>query len=78
MSVFTQEEHDALLKAIGQGVLRVKYADKEIEYKSNKDMLEALRMIRADLGIDQGGRAEGYYDKGLNSCGDQQQDSRFF
>lgn len=76
MAIFTQEDHDALLKAIGQGAKRVKYADKEVEYKSNSEMLEALRIIKADLGLDRGGRANGVFDKGLRGC--DETDSEYF
>jgi len=44
---FTQTQLDALDAALAEGVRRVKYQDKEVEYRSLRDML-ALREIMAD------------------------------
>ena len=41
---FTQEKLDALENAIAEGVLKVKYQDKEVQYRSLDEMLR-LREI---------------------------------
>lgn len=51
MASFTQEQLDALNAAIVQGALRVKYNDKEVEYRSLDDMLRLKGIMEADLGI---------------------------
>jgi len=49
---FTQADLDALEKAIYQGVLQVKYTDKEIRYRSLDDMIKARDLLRHKLGLD--------------------------
>lgn len=46
---FTLEQLAALEAAIAQGAKRVKYADKEVEYPSLKDMLMLRDQMRAEL-----------------------------
>jgi hypothetical protein len=41
----TQDDLDALEKAIASGTLRVKYADKEVQYQSTTEMLKARAML---------------------------------
>jgi hypothetical protein len=48
---FTQDDLDVLNASIAQGALKVKYADKEVEYRSLKDMLELRRLMAAELGL---------------------------
>lgn len=48
---FTIERLEALEAAIAEGVTRVKYTDKEIEYRSLDDMLKARDLIRGKLGL---------------------------
>jgi hypothetical protein len=48
---FTLEQLEALEAAIAQGVKRVKYADKEVEYPSLKDMLMLRDQMREELGL---------------------------
>lgn len=50
-SPFTFEALEALEKAIGEGVRRVKYSDKEIEYRDLDDMLKARDLMRQKLGL---------------------------
>lgn len=47
---FTQAQHDALQEAISQGVMRVKYADKEITYMTLQDMRSLLNQMKNELG----------------------------
>jgi hypothetical protein len=48
---FTQTQYNALMDAIGQGALIVKYADKEVEYRNLDDMLRLKSLMENDLGI---------------------------
>lgn len=50
-SGFTMERLEALEAAIADGVLKVKYTDKEVEYRSMADMLLARALIRKKLGL---------------------------
>lgn len=51
MSVYTQDQYNKLMDAIGQGALLVKYADKEVQYRSLDDMLRIKSLMENDLGI---------------------------
>lgn len=54
---FTQDQLDKLEAAIAQGSLRVKYADKEVTYRSLDEMLKIRNLMRESLGlIDSSGR----------------------
>lgn len=46
---FTQTELDTLDIAIASGTLRVKFQDREVEYRSMKDLLAARTLILAGL-----------------------------
>lgn len=46
---FTIEQRIALEEAIAQGALRVKYADKEVEYRSLDEMLSLLELMNNQL-----------------------------
>jgi len=46
---FTQSQYDALCSAIAEGALIVKYADKQVEYRSLDEMLKIKAMMAADL-----------------------------
>lgn len=48
---YTLEQYEALRDAIAQGVLEVKYADKEIKYRSLREMQTLLQQMRNDLGL---------------------------
>lgn len=61
---------EALEKAIATGATRVKYADKEVEYRSLDEMLRTLKMIKDELGLNgtdpqNNGRRYGQFSKGL-------------
>ena len=51
MATFTQAQIDALSEAIAQGAKKVKYGDKEVEYRSLKEMQEILQVMKEDLGL---------------------------
>lgn len=42
---FTQADLDALKAAFVTGALRVKIADREVQYRSQSDLLAAIRMV---------------------------------
>ncbi len=68
MSKFTSEQLEALEKAIAEGVHKVKYQDKEVEYRSLKDMMALRDTMKRELGItDASGthRTVGVYGSGL-------------
>jgi hypothetical protein len=48
---FSQEQLDALEAAIAEGALVVKYADKQITYRSLSEMMQIRDMIRRKLGL---------------------------
>lgn len=47
---FTQSQLDAIESAIGDGTLTVKYADKEVTYRSLNEMLRIRDLIKQSLG----------------------------
>lgn len=48
---FTLDQVTALESAIAEGALRVKYADKEVEYRSLSDMMALLNSMKQELGL---------------------------
>lgn len=50
-SSFTQDQLNALEGAIAEGALRVKYSDKEVEYRSLEEMLKIRDIMRNALGL---------------------------
>lgn len=48
---WTESDLVVLEKAIAQAATRVKYADKEVEYRSLSEMMIVRDMIRNDLGL---------------------------
>lgn len=48
---FTIDQLNALEAAIAQGVRKVKYADKEVEYTSPEAMQTLRRQMAAELGV---------------------------
>ena len=46
---FTIEQLNILTEAIASGSLTVKYADKEVTYRSLKDMLQIKTMMETEL-----------------------------
>lgn len=74
-SGFTMERLQALEEAIAEGALRVKYSDKEVEYRSLEEMLKIRDTMRKVLcvnkkssdkaGLFGGKRAKMEHSKGL-------------
>ncbi|MCK5027690.1 MAG: hypothetical protein KAS07_04690 [Candidatus Pacebacteria bacterium] len=48
---YTQDQLDALEQAIAEGAKKVKYQDKEVEYRSLAEMQAIRDMMRKDLGL---------------------------
>lgn len=48
---FSQEQLDALEESLAEGTLIVKYADKQVTYRSLDEMLRLRNVIRQALGI---------------------------
>lgn len=46
---WTQTDVDKLKAAIAQGATKVKFADREVTYRSLDEMRETLRMIQAEV-----------------------------
>jgi hypothetical protein len=70
LSTFTQAKLDALEDAIAEGALTVKYADKQITYRSLAEMMQIRDLMRKELGVTKSGNRRVYakFSKGLNSC----------
>lgn len=65
-TAFTAENLLALEDAIVKGVRRVKYTDKEVEYRSLDEMLQLRNLMRKELGTKaSGGRCPATFSKGL-------------
>jgi hypothetical protein len=50
-SEYTLENYRAICAAIADGAVRVKYTDKEIEYRDLDDMIKIKNMIKKELGL---------------------------
>ncbi len=48
---FTPSQLNALQAAIAQGTTRVKYQDREVEYRSLSEMLQLLNIMKQELGL---------------------------
>ncbi len=63
---YTQDQLNKLDEAISQGALRVKYADKEVEYRSLDEMMRIRELMRQELGLNtKSRRVPVAYSKGL-------------
>lgn len=63
---YTQKQLDALEDSISKGVLRVKYDDKEIWYRTMKEMFQLREHLRKCLGKSaKGGRILVQTSKGI-------------
>jgi len=76
-SGFTVARLEALEGAIAEGVMTVRYSDKEVTYRSMSEMLQARDLIRRALGIKKtcggrglfgGVRITAKHSKGLDGC----------
>ena len=66
---FTQIQLDALEAAIAEGVTRVKYENKEVEYRSLDEMLKLRDLMLSSLGTKaKSQRVLAQSSKGLNGC----------
>ena len=74
---FTLARLEALEIAIASGERRVKYSDKEIEYRSMDEMIKARELMRRKLGLSKncgekglfgGKRIIAKHSKGLDDC----------
>jgi hypothetical protein len=57
---FTQAQLDALDEAIASGTLRVKYADKEVTYRSLAEMMQLRDFMARKLGQKEEGASRVY------------------
>lgn len=66
---FTTDELAAVEKAIATGATRVKYADKEVEYRSLSELYNLREQIKDELGLNgtlqNKGRRYASFDKGI-------------
>jgi hypothetical protein len=46
---FTQQQLDALRDALANGVRRVRFGEREVEYRTVEELREAIRMAEAEL-----------------------------
>jgi hypothetical protein len=67
LMAFTNEQLVALDSAISQGVLKVKYSDKEVTFRSLSDMLKLRDMMLRELGQGSSTRKFAVFNKGLGS-----------
>ncbi len=66
---FTLIQLEALEKAIAEGVTRVKYENKEVEYRSLDEMMRLLQLMQSQLGIKpKAQRILAKHSKGLDGC----------
>lgn len=70
MPTYSTAQYNALTEAIAQGALKVKYADKEVEYRSLDDMLKLQEIMKNDLGLNgatskTNGRFYGQFSNGI-------------
>lgn len=63
---WTIEEYNALKSAVATGAKTVKYADKEVTYRSLEEMAAILRSMAEELGLSDGAGLRKYpgYSKG--------------
>jgi hypothetical protein len=64
---YTLEQYDKLVEAISLGALKVKYGDKEVEYRSLTDMLRIKSKMEIELGLTDAASNRRYaeFNKGL-------------
>jgi hypothetical protein len=47
---YTQAQVDELKKSIAEGVLKVRFADREVTYRSLDEMRQTLSMMQSEVG----------------------------
>lgn len=65
--MFTEQQYQALCDAIAQGALRVKYGDKEVEYRSLSEMQSIKKSMENYLypNRNNNGRSVASFSKGI-------------
>lgn len=63
MADFTIDQYNRLNEAIAQGALKVKYADKEVTYRSLSEMLQLRNLMADDLGLNATGNSRRLFAK---------------
>jgi hypothetical protein len=67
---YTTDQLQALQNALASGELRVRFTDREVEYRSVEELKAAIREVQIALGIDPNTprvrQVRVYTDKGLN------------
>ena len=64
---YTHEQYQALKAAIAGGELQVRYADRAVTYRSVAEMLQILRLMETEMGLNAdttGGRRLTSFTKG--------------
>lgn len=68
MTAYTSDHYAALIDAIAMGATKVKYQDKEVEYRSLKEMNSLKAAMEKELGLSNNrgsGRTVAVYNSGL-------------
>lgn len=67
---FSQTEFDSLNKAIADGVLSVRYADRTVQYRSLAEMMQIRALMMDELNLPGATKAavkQLWYSKGINA-----------
>lgn len=64
---FTQSQLDALEASLSLGSTKVKYQDREVEYRSLDEMMRLRNLMRTEMGLSPGQikKVNPYFDQGL-------------
>lgn len=68
--MWTLADLNALTAAIAQGARKVKYADKEVEYRSLAEMMQLRDLMMRELGLYKPARLFAKHSKGLGGRSD--------
>jgi len=60
-TAFTLENLSLLEEALVEGAKRVKYTDKEVEYRSLDEMVKIRNLMKKELGLDKGTANKGLF-----------------
>lgn len=60
-TAFTQENLNLLEQALVEGVKKVKYSDKEVEYRSLDEMVKIRNLMRKELCLDKSTAEKGLF-----------------
>ena len=63
---WTIDDYNALKAAIATGAKKVKYSDKEVEYRDLKEMYSIASSMEAELGIGKRTRYYAQHSRGFN------------